>query len=288
MVMMVDVPRSTLFVPASRGDLFAKAAAGAADAICIDLEDGVEASAKAAARDNLDAGCAAVAKAGKMAMVRINSEPGLFEHDLSALPANCDAVLLPKVRDVDHLNHVAAMLEQRPSSGPRKTRLIGLIEDAKALLKLERRFDPVHNVVLAVCPGTEDFATALGCDPESVLIMSVFRRIAVLASAMDIALLGFAGSIADFGDLEKLRANVSYARECGSIGALAIHPAQIDVLNEGFLPSIAELEHANKVLDAFQAGMLKNQGAIAVDGKMVDLPVYKRAKAVIARAIPYD
>jgi len=281
--MICDVPRSTLFVPASRRDLFMKAAGGAAEAICLDLEDGVDAAAKAEARKNLAAGCQAAAASDKWAMVRINSEPELFELDLEALPVCCDAVILPKVRDVGHLNHVAGLLEQCANSGAREIRLIGLIEDAKALLELERRFDPVHSGVLAVCPGTEDIATALGCDPDSVLILSVFRRVAVVASAMDVALLGFPGSIADFTGLEKLRSKLCYARQCGARGALAIHPAQIKIINQEFSPSIADLEDANRVIDAYEAGLLKNRGAIAVDGKMVDFPVYKRAVSLVGR-----
>lgn len=277
------IPRSVLFVPASRTDLFDKAAAGDADALCFDLEDGVDASLKEAARDNLAAACALADEAGKIPMVRINSEAELIDLDLSVLPPVCQAVLLPKVRDLAHMSEIATQLEVKAAGGGVDAYLIPLIEDAGALLALESNFSPVHPRVLALCVGTEDFSNALGCEPDSRLMQSVVERTAIVASAMGISLLGFPGSIANFNNLDVLRRAALAGLDCGSLGALCIHPAQVSVLNDAFTPSAASLSDATRIVLAFEGAADKGQGAIAVDGKMIDLPVYKRARSLIAR-----
>lgn len=277
-------PRSILFVPASRPDLFRKAAGGAADALCFDLEDGVGLSAKAEARANLELACAEAVAGGKIAMVRVNGEEERIGGDLAALPLSCRAVLLPKARNVAHINDVAQALQEKAQAGGADAVLIPLIEDAKALLALEREKSAFHERVIALCPGTEDFAHTLGCAPDSALIGSVFQRIAVIAAAASVALIGFPGSIANFKDHEKLRAGASAGRACGATGALCIHPAQIDILNEIFSPMPAALDEARRIVAAFDAAGHDGQGAIALDGGMIDLPVYKRAQALLARA----
>jgi len=281
--MSFSIPRTILFVPASRSDFFEKAARSDADAICFDLEDGVDISLKEEARKNLDNACWIAERADKVVMVRVNSEPEWMEHDLESLPVNCKAVLLPKAESLAHLHGIGMKLDRLATERGVDTALIGLMEDARALLVMEGERQPAHSRLVALCAGTEDLSNAFGCDADSRLIGSIVERLAVIASAHGVSLLGFPGSIANFADLERLRRAAVSGLECGSLGGLCIHPAQIDVLNEVFTPSVAMLRRATRIVLAFETGQLDGKGAVGIDGTMVDLPVYKRAKALLSR-----
>ena len=287
MIMSFPLPRSILFVPAVKTEWFEKAAKGEADALCFDLEDSVDAASKMVARDNLASACALADGAGKIPMVRINAEAELVDLDLAALPQSCKAVLLPKVRDLEHVNVIAGKLDAIDEAGWADAHVIALIEDAAALLALENTFSSAHPRVLALYLGCEDFSNALGCDPDSRLIQSAFERTAILASAMDVSLLGFPGSIANFTDLDALRDATLMGSKCGSLGSLCIHPRQVYIMNDTFMSSANILQDAKRIVAAFEKAAENGEGVVALDGKMIDLPVYKRAKVLLARAVHY-
>ena len=105
----------------------------------------------------------------------------------------------------------------------------------------------------------------------------------IAARAAGVLPLGFIGTVADYKDLDAFRATARRSRRLGFTGASVIHPSQIAILNEEFRPSAEEVQRARRVVSAFEAAAGGNQGAIEVDGKMVDIPVVERARATLAR-----
>ena len=131
--------------------------------------------------------------------------------------------------------------------------------------------------------GAEDFALSVGMVPEAEGLFYPKQQIVIAARAAGVLPLGFIGTVADFKDLDAFRATVRRSRRLGFMGASVIHPSQIEILNAEFRPSPEEVEQARKVVAAFEAAAGGSQGAIQVDGKMVDIPVVERARATLAR-----
>ena len=96
--------------------------------------------------------------------------------------------------------------------------------------------------------------------------------------------LGFPGSIADYSDIDVFRETVKFAKQLGFVGAFCIHPKQVEVLNEELTPSDAEVEHAQGLLAAFDAGLAQGKGAVEYKGKMIDLPVVERARELLNKS----
>ncbi len=278
--------RSILFLPAARLDLAEKAARSQADAVCLDLEDAVAPGEKQKARDALGPAAAQVTGAGKPVFVRINSELELAGADLAALPASCKAVVLPKAAGLQHIALVCAALDRIAAAGGPDATLIAMIEDAAALVCLTSQAGAIRAParLSAVFLGTEDLAAEMGSSPASALMRSAFHSLAIAARAMGADLLGFPGSIAEYRDLDLVRRWAAEAKASGAAGAFCIHPAQIGVLNAAFTPAEAELTWARAAVSAFDKARAEGSGVAAHEGRMIDRPVYLRAKRVLSRA----
>ena len=103
------------------------------------------------------------------------------------------------------------------------------------------------------------------------------------ARAAGIMPLGFIGTVAEFHDLDGFRATIRRSRRLGFVGASVIHPSQVPILNEEFRPSPEEVEHARRVLAAYDKALADGVGAVTVDGRMIDVPVVERARVLIER-----
>ena len=110
------------------------------------------------------------------------------------------------------------------------------------------------------------------------------KQMAVLAArAAGIMPLGFIGSIAEFDDLDGFRRTIRRSRRFGFIGASVVHPSQVPILNEEFRPGRDEIDHAHRVLAAYDKALAEGAGAVTVDGKMIDVPVVERARLLVER-----
>jgi citrate lyase subunit beta/citryl-CoA lyase len=118
-------------------------------------------------------------------------------------------------------------------------------------------------------------------EPEA---LSMPKQMAVFAArAAGIMPMGFIGSSAEFHDLDAFRETIRRSRRFGFIGASVIHPSQIPILNEEFRPGAAEIDHASRVVAAYDKALAEGVGAVTVDGKMIDVPVVERAKLLLER-----
>jgi citrate lyase subunit beta/citryl-CoA lyase len=119
--------------------------------------------------------------------------------------------------------------------------------------------------------------------PEAEGLFYPKQQVVFAARAAGVLPLGFIGTVADYKDLEAFRATARRSRRVGFTGASVIHPSQIAILNEEFRPSADEVQKARRVVAAFEGAASGNQGAIEVDGKMVDIPVVERARRTVER-----
>jgi citrate lyase subunit beta/citryl-CoA lyase len=285
--------RSLLFIPGDSSKKLAKADASGADAIVLDIEDSVAPPNKPLARELIATFLAErpPAKRASELWVRINpidDEAALL--DLAAAVAGApDGVMLPKccgTADVQRLSHFLDALEvqARLSRGS-----LGILpvatETAAAALQLPGYATSALPRLRALTWGAEDLSTAVGASSNQdesggwALTYRIARSLTLLA-AHAAGVQAIETLYVDFRDTDGLRRSCRAARAEGFSGRLAIHPAQVEPINEGFSPSAQEIEHARRVVAAFDAA--PGAGVVGLDGKMLDIPHLKQARAVLA------
>lgn len=253
-----------LFVPADRPDRFAKAAASGADAVIVDLEDAVAATAKDRARGNL----AAIAPLAVPVIVRINALGTPWrDADLQVLRSVGPGVgiMVPKVETSADVDAVRAVLGSEVA-------IIGLVESAKGLAAVEA----IAHAVDRLAFGSLDYCLDLGCAHVEAALLLPRSRI-VLAARLAGAAPPIDGVTADLDRSDLLAADVATARALGFTGKLAVHPRQIAPIVAGFRPTEAERARAERILAA-PAGE-----TVSLDGLMVDEPVRRAARALLHR-----
>ncbi|MDQ1081893.1 CoA ester lyase [Pseudoroseomonas cervicalis] len=279
--------RSLLFVPAHVERFIARAHERGADGIILDLEDAVPAAEKPAARATLAPTIAGLAARGPAVLVRVNQGLRALAADLeAAVRPGLAGLVLPKVEEPGLLRHIAAAvdeLEAERGLPPGQVRLLLQIETPAALFNLPAiaGADPR---IAAMMLGPEDFCAALGAVPGPGALLG--PNLAVLAAARAAGKLpmGFVGSIGQFADLEAFRRTIAEARQLGFRGALAVHPAQVAIMNEVFSPSAEEVDWARRVVAGDAAARAEGRGAFQLDGRMIDPPVVRRAEEILALA----
>jgi citrate lyase subunit beta / citryl-CoA lyase len=276
--------RSLLYVPASSERFIAKAHERGADAIILDLEDAVARSEKAAARDRLPDTIKRAGQSGAKIFVRINAEPELIRLDAeAACRAGAFGLFVPKARAPRTLQDLAALLDPvEASTGRGVTHFVPMIEDAGAVLDA-RAIATATPRVFALITGGEDLATALDAEPTPEVLTPPKLLVHYAAKAVGVLSFGLLRTVADYNDLAGIEASARQARMHGFDGASCVHPAVVPILNRAFTPSEAELAHAQRVIAAYDKATANGLGAIELDGKMIDEPVYQRAKRMVER-----
>lgn len=285
--------RSLLFVPADAGPKLDKAMASGADVVIIDLEDSIsperKPAAREAARDYLKAHSG---KADRPRLfVRINGlDTGMTDADLEAIvPGKPDAVLFPKAEGGASVIHLDAKLTaQEAIAGvtERSIKVLAQNVESAAGLFLAGTFKDVSPRLIGMTWGPEDLSAELGAesnrDDKGFLTEPYrFARSVCLFGAAAAKLPAIETVYVDFRNSEGLRQDTIEARRDGFTGRLAIHPAQVPVINEVFTPTAEQIEKAKAIVAAFAAN--PGAGAIGIDGKMFDRPHLVRAQALLAR-----
>jgi citrate lyase subunit beta/citryl-CoA lyase len=277
--------RSLLYVPVNVERFVAGAHASGADAITLDLEDAVAPREKAAARRLVGAAAAEVSRSGADVVVRINRPLSLALDDIAhSVGPYVTALALPKVMGPDHVRLLAEAVtenEARHGVTAGRTRFIVMIETADAALRV-REIAQADPRIAALTLGTEDLATELGVEPAAEALAAHHSALVAAAVAAHVLPLGLVGSIAEFRDLTAFGAIARRSRAFGYRGAACIHPAQVPLLNAAFTPSSEDVERARRIVAAYDAAHAAGLGAISIDGRMIDIPVADRARALIA------
>ena len=283
-------PCSLLFVPADTDRFLAKAGQRGADALILDLEDAVAASAKAAARGNLAAFVPRLqAEAGVPIYVRVNNEPDLLAADVeAAIGAGADGLLLPKVETAEQVVRLDAdmrRLEGAMDKGGRALggiRVVALLESPLAICNALSIAQSSPRLA-ALLFGTEDFGAASGIEsaPEGMAMPA--QLMALAAAAAGLQPMGLPGTVAEFTDLDAYRAVAMKARRIGMRGSICIHPAQVPVINAVFGGTAEEADRARRLLAVFDASVAAGRGAVAHEGRMIDEPIAIRARRFLQR-----
>jgi citrate lyase subunit beta/citryl-CoA lyase len=279
--------RSLLFVPAIRPRFIEKAPDSGADAVILDLEDSVPPGEKAAARAAAPEAVQQMTARGASVWVRVNGlDTGLLEEDLYGVVApGIAGICLPKANDAEIVQQVDAyltLLEKVRGIEAGSLRLAVWVETAKAVMNVQR--------VLAASPrllaanfGAEDYTADLGIVRSDDLREVDLARTQVAIAAHAAGILALDTPSAEFRDLDRVRREASYARSIGYRGKHCIHPDQVAVCNQVFGLSDAETAWAQRVIEVYEDAERKGLGAVALDGAMVDRPVYLRALRLLGR-----
>ncbi len=280
--------RSLLFVPGSQPAMIAKARALGADAVILDIEDGVAPGDKERARravaDALDEGF----PDALVVLLRPNGlHSGLLDLDLSgAFRPRVDGICLPKCEApaaVQALDARLRILEDRWALPRGRVRVLPMIESARGVLQAPAiaRASPR---VCGVGFGAEDFTADAGIPRTREGGELAWARTAVSLAAHAAGVPAVDGVFADFHDEAGLRADAAEARRLGYTGKMVIHPAQIAPVHAALAPSAEEVERARRVVAAFEEACAGGSGIAVLDGAMVDRPVFLRAQRTLALA----
>ena len=278
--------RSLLFVPGNKDNMLEKASGFRPDIFIPDMEDSVPVGEKANAREVIRGFLPKLAQTGVPIMPRVNSlDTEWIEDDLAAVVgSHIYGISVGKVdvpEDIQSISNLIADLEKKAGIEPGTLKLIPWLESAKAIVHCSPICSASPRIV-GVAFGGEDFTHDLGIerlDDESEVeyprnVLCIAARAAGIA-ALDTPFFRFK-------DEEGLKANIAASKQVGFKGKFAIHPAQIDAINAGFSPSPAEIEHARRVVAAFEEAERQGRGSTSLDGKVIDVPVVKRARTVLA------
>ncbi|MER9191584.1 HpcH/HpaI aldolase/citrate lyase family protein [Mesorhizobium australicum] len=285
----MSVPRwrSLLFVPAHIPRFVEAAHERGADGVILDLEDSVPQDQKGEARRQLPASVAKVGRKGASVLVRVNRGLCALADDLdAAVMAGVDALVLPKTESAEWVSEIAyavSELERERSLPPGRIRFLAQIETPGALQRLAA-IASAHPRMVAMALGPEDFSASVGGAPEFDLLLTPNLSVLFAARAAGLLPLGFVGSIGEFSDSDKVREAAAHARRLGFAGALAIHPTQVAIFNEAFSPNAQELEWARSVVAAENDAATRRLSAFSLNGKMIDPPVVRRAREILALA----
>jgi citrate lyase subunit beta/citryl-CoA lyase len=273
---MSRLPRTYLFAPGNRPERFAKALASGADAVVVDLEDAVTPDAKSGARTAAAQWLTSMPAAMRArVLLRINDESTpWFASDVAMLAASgAKAVMLPKAERVQTLADLRAAC-------PAIT-ILPLVESARGMLGAKALAGAPG--VLRLVFGTIDYALDLDLGDDPLALDAGHAHLALVSRAMGIAS-PVAGVTTAVGDEPRLLADLARARLHGYSAKLCIHPLQVASIHAALAPTAAETAWAQRVLDAAAAALAAGQGAVLLDGRMVDKPVIERARRLIERA----
>jgi citrate lyase subunit beta/citryl-CoA lyase len=219
--------------------------------------------------------------------VRINRELDLAVADIdAAIGPDVAALVLPKVKDAGHIQLLAELMtdrELRLGLPPGHTRIVALVETAAALAHINA-IAAASLRMAGMAVGGEDLATDLDAAPTADSLY-VAKMLGVHAArAAGILPIGVLASVANVEGDDAYRAMLARSRGLGFAAATCVHPGQVGLINAAFSPSAAQIEHARRLIDAYETAQAQGRGAILFDGVMVDQPVALRARRLLTRA----
>jgi citrate lyase subunit beta/citryl-CoA lyase len=290
--------RTTLFVPASRWPMIAKAAASEADVVCIDLEDSVALDEKAVSRENVVRAFTELDFGGRGRMVRINGLDTSFAYRdiidvVEVVGDRIDLVMVPKVAAPADVLFVATLLAQVEAhrAFPRAIGIEAQIETASGFLWV-REIAQVSPRLEALIFGSGDYAASMRMPASGIGTTDAHDDAypghrwhavmhAIVAAARANHLRCIDGPYSAYGDADGFERACRVARAMGFDGKQCIHPAQLATANDVFSPTDAEAAHARRVVDAYRAAVAGGHGAVSLDGGMIDEASVRMARVVL-------
>jgi len=277
--------RSLLFVPGNKENMLEKASGFRPDVFIPDMEDSVPVAEKANAREVIRAFLPKLAQTGVPIMPRVNSlDTEWIEDDLAAVVGpHIYGISVGKVdvpEDIQTIADMLAELEKKAGIEPGTLKMIPWLESAKAIVHCYPICSASPRIV-GVAFGGEDFTHDMGIERLEDESEVAYPRNVLCIAARAAGIAALDTPFFRFKDEAALKANIAASKQTGFKGKFAIHPAQIGAINAGFSPSAAEIEHARRVVAAFDEAERQGRGSTSLDGMVIDVPVVKRARAVL-------
>jgi citrate lyase beta subunit len=279
--------RSLLFMPGDSMRKIEKAAQWEVDTVIMDLEDGVAQNRKQEARATVAEALAKLQFGRRERLVRLNPlSTGLAEAEIAATAGGRpDGYILPKAENTQELRAVDRLLEAAEHGlelQGKSLRLFVMIETALGVMNL-REIATATPRLEGLIFGAEDLAGDIGCVRTKGAWEVFYARSAVVTAAAAYRLQAFDMVFTDFHDAVGLEEESRHARQLGFTGKTCIHPNQTPIVNRSFSPSVAEIDHARRLVAAFDTQLAAGAGAFTFEGKMVDMPMLIAARKVLAR-----
>jgi citrate lyase subunit beta/citryl-CoA lyase len=278
--LIMELRRSTLFVPVGVSRFYATAAASGADAIVLDLEDAVPPDGKLLARAGLQAARQAVQ--ARRCAVRVNADPNLLAGDIEVCAAaGVDEVVLPKVESVADVEVARQLIARHDGWRPTLSILVETMEGVRRLPALIRDGGPIASVAL----GMEYLAALLvlaapgRAEPDDLGWLHAELLLWTVASP--VVPLGLIGDLGNFTDVELFRQASITAWRSGYRGTYCIHPAQVAIANEAYAPGPEDVRWAREVMITAAEAHRQGRGSAAVGGRMIDAPTIHRAQRIV-------
>lgn len=285
----MDLLRSLLFVPGNRKDMLEKAVTRASsDALVADMEDSVPDAEKAAARETIAEMLPSLISNGHKIVVRVNAlDTGILEEDMyAAISQYTYAVNVGKVEnrwDVAQVDTIMSKIEAAKGIEVGTVRLVLFIESAMAIINAYELCSASPRIV-AVAFGAEDYTVDMGIERTEEGSEVLLPRATVAMAAKAAGVIALDPVYANFKDIDGFKKDAELGKSLGYKGKFAIHPSQIEHINDVYSPSQEDIEYARTVVAAFKDAESQGRGAVALDGKMIDVPVVKRAESLLALA----
>ena len=284
----MELIRSLVFVPGNRANMLERAKEFPADIIMVDLEDSVPPEEKVNARNLAIEWVPKLRALGHRVMVRVNSlDTGLTRDELTAVVSpDLAGISLGKIESPQDVRDVASILtslERSVGIEPGQVKIIPWIENARALVGAYQ-IATASDRIVGIAFGGEDYTDDMGLERTDTGEEIYFPRATVAVAARAARVASLDSPYVLFRNSDGLRADTGQARKLGFTGKFAIHPAQIDIINELFSPSDEELAYAQKVVGAWNEAEAQGRGSADLDGRMIDVPVIKRAQNLLSLA----
>ena len=278
--------RSLLFTPGNRPGMLAKAAASKADALVVDLEDGVPDDEKPHARET--AAHFVRSNPDAIVFIRVNgTQTAWFAQDIAAsVEAGAFGLMLPKVSSLDQLSRANALISDSERGCGRRqdsTELIPLIETVEGVLEAASilgRHQRCHRAAFGAYDFSADLGISLPRDRAGLLVPRALLALAARGRRQQPIDTVFAS----VRDIDGLIADATLARSLGFTGKMCIHPDQVEPINDVFSPGPEELARAHRIVAAFDDAIESGRAAVEVDGEMVDYPIARQARTLIEEA----
>jgi citrate lyase subunit beta / citryl-CoA lyase len=282
----LELLRSLIFVPGNRINMLERARAFNADIIMVDLEDSVPPAEKVNARELAQEWVPQLRQEGRRVMVRVNSlDTGLTRDELKAVVGpHLHGVSMGKsesVWDVQEVGRIIAPLEASAGMELGQIKIIPWIENARAIMNVYQMAAASPRIV-AIAFGAEDYTNDMGVQRTDSGEEVHFPRAMVAIAARAAGVASLDSPYVAFRNPEGLRQDAQVARQLGYNGKFAIHPSQIDIINEIFSPRPEDVEYARQVVAAWKEAEAAGRGSLDLNGRMVDMPVVKRAQNLLA------
>jgi citrate lyase subunit beta/citryl-CoA lyase len=277
--------RTRLYIPGNEPHFFLNAGLHKPDCIILDLEDSVAPAEKDAARFLVRNALTSINFGDAERMVRINAFPMGLEDLRQIVHCNVQTILIPKCESATQVEEVdqEININLKQHNIERKIFLIPIIESALGIVKVfEIASASKWNCSLAI--GLEDYTADIGVERTKEGKESLFARSNVINAAKASGIQALDSVFSDVNDEEGLRQSVLETKAIGFEGKGCIHPRQIKVIHDAFAPTPKEVEHAQRIVDAFNEAQRNGSGVVALGSKMIDAPVVKRAEHILSLA----